>query len=99
MEPFVPVTLQFILIAMAAIVGIVWAMDIRTSKWNGFTRKPKTPSLLTILQRINGIPETQEGGATNETKPPARTYGEANTRMQEREETRTQQRTDRRHKR
>jgi len=83
MEP-VSGTLQFILLASAVIIGIVWAIDIPTTKWFGF-KKPPIPSLLSILQRINGIPPI----GTDETKPPARTYTEAIKRMQERETTRT----------
>lgn len=76
-------TLQFILIVGAVVVGIVWAIDIPTTKWEGF-KKPRKLSLLQILERLAGIQETDN----RETKPPANTYTEAFSRMQEREETR-----------
>ncbi len=77
-------TLQFILVTGVAIVLIAWAIDIPTTKWEGFKPTPKR-RLLDILEAIMTT-NTEE--AHVETKAPVTTYTEATKRMQEREKAR-----------
>lgn len=81
-------TLQFILTAGAIVVGIVWAIDIPTTKWE-FKHEPlrRKRTLLEILMQAQAIQQTGDG-VDYETRPPARTYTEAVKRMQEREKAR-----------
>lgn len=73
-------TLQFILLTGVAVVGIAWAIDIPTTKWEGF-QKPKARTLIQILESLRSDREL-----THEAKPQANTYTEAVKRMQEREQ-------------
>jgi hypothetical protein len=78
-------TLLFILLASVAIVLIAWAIDIPTTKWEGFKPTPRK-RLLDILERIRIQDEEED---PDEAQPPATTYTEAVKRMQRREKART----------
>ena len=78
--------LLFIALTSVVVVLIALAIDIPTTKWEGFhARRPRKRTLLSILEAITDT-DTQE--AHVETKPPATTYTEATKRMQEREKAR-----------
>jgi hypothetical protein len=78
--------LPIIILITASIVMIVWAIDIPTTKWEGFRAPPRRrKTLLNILEAILTI-DSEE--AHVETKAPATTYSEAFKRMQDREEAR-----------
>jgi len=82
----------FIALTLVAIVLIAWAIDIPTTKWEGFKPIPKK-RLLDILKQIHTQDEEE---ARVETTTPAATYAEAFKRMQRREEARTKRRTSQR---
>jgi len=84
----------FILVTGVAIVLIALAIDIPTTKWEGFSARPRRrKTLLNILEAILTI-DSEE--AHVETKAPARTYTEAFKRMQERSQAQVHRRTSRR---
>ena len=71
-----------IILILAAVALIAWAIDIPTTKWEGF-QKPKARTLIQILESLKS-----DRGLTHEDKSQARTYTEAVKRMQEREKAR-----------
>ena len=83
--------LLFILAVGAAVVGIVWAIDIPTSKWMFRYPLPHQKKPLWQILKDNVTPET----VTREAKSQAATYTEAVKRMQDREKARVISRTNR----
>jgi hypothetical protein len=81
----------FIVLTSVAVVLIVMAIDIPTSKWMFKYRIRRRKPLWRILHDS----VTQETRGIDETKAPATTYTEAVKRMQEREKTHTHRRTSR----
>ena len=79
-------TLLFTLVTGVSVILIALAIDIPTTKWEGFHARPRRrKTLLNILEAILTI-DSEE--AHVETKAPATTYSEAFKRMQDREKTR-----------
>lgn len=102
----------FIAIAGVVVGGIVWAIDIPTTKWENFPvpQRPKK-TLLEILEQASmdhetlgthpsiSVTQPTTGTADHETQKPARTYAEAIKRAQNRSKTKVHARTSKKNPR